>query len=123
MATVTYIKEKKQYLGAMVAVMKYCAQDQKTMDELSERKLVSGVNCDGSNAITEFLATKAAYNKTDGINFYQYVQSFHPREKITPQQAHEIARPVQRYGLKKYCTSRPGSTILKTTTCWCQENS
>ena len=92
MATVTYIKEKKQHLGAMVAVMKYCAQNQKTRDELSEQKLVSGVNCDGSNAITEFLATKAAYNKTDGINFYQYVQSFHPRENITPQQAHQIAR-------------------------------
>lgn len=92
MATVTYIKEKKQHLGAMVAVMKYCAQDQKTMDELSGQKLVSGINCDGGNAITEFLATKAAYNKMDGINFYQYVQSFHPRENITPQQAHEIAK-------------------------------
>ena len=92
MATVTYIKEKKQHLSAMVAVMKYCAQEQKTWDEQSQQKLVSGVNCDGSNAITEFLATKAAYNKMDGINFYQYVQSFHPRENITPQQAHEIAR-------------------------------
>ena len=92
MATVTYIKEKKQHLSAMVAVMKYCAQDQKTMDKLSGRKLVSGIHCDGGNAITEFLVTKAAYNKMDGINFYQYVQSFHPRESITPQQAHEIAR-------------------------------
>ncbi len=92
MATITYIKEKKQHLGAMVAVMKYCAQEQKTMDELSGQRLVSGINCDGGNAITEFLATKAAYNKLDGINFYQYVQSFHPRENITPQQVHEIAR-------------------------------
>ena len=75
MATVTYIKEKKQHLGAMVAVMKYCAQEQKTWDEQSQQKLVSGINCDGGNAITEFLATKAAYNKMDGINFYQYVQS------------------------------------------------
>ena len=91
MATVTYIKEKKQHLGAMAAVMKYCAQDQKTIDKRSGQKLVSGVNCDGGNAITEFLATKAAYNKLDGINFYQYVQSFHPRENITPQQAHQIA--------------------------------
>ena len=92
MATVTYIKEKKQHLSAMIAVMKYCAQEQKTMDELSGQRLVSGVNCDGNNAITEFLATKTTYNKLDGINFYQYVQSFHPRENITPQQAHKIAR-------------------------------
>ena len=91
MATVIYIKEKKQHLSAMAAVMKYCAQDQKTVDELSGQKLVSGINCDGGNATTEFLATKAAYNKMDGINFYQYVQSFHPRENITPRQAHQIA--------------------------------
>ena len=92
MATVTYVKEKKQHLSAMVSVMKYCAQDNKTLDNLSGQRLVSGVNCDGSNAITEFLATKAAYKKMDGINFYQYVQSFHPRENITPQQAHQFAR-------------------------------
>ena len=92
MATVTYIKEKKQHLSAMTAVMKYCAQEQKTWDEQSQQRLVSGINCDGGNAITEFLATKTAYNKLDGINFYQYAQSFHPRENITPRQAHEIAR-------------------------------
>ena len=74
MATVTYIKEKKQHLSAMVAVMKYCSQDKKTMDELSGQRLVSGINCDGGNAITEFLATKAAYNKMDGIHQIIYRQ-------------------------------------------------
>lgn len=102
MATVTYIKEKKQHLSTMVAVMKYCAQEQKTWNEQSQQKLVSGANCDGNNAITEFLATKAAYNKMDGINFYQYVQSFHPRENITPQQAHEIAREFARIAWPGY---------------------
>lgn len=37
------------------------------------------------------MATKKSYGKTDGMNFYQYVQSFSPEENITPQQAHEIA--------------------------------
>ena len=37
------------------------------------------------------MATKKSYGKTDGMNFYQYVQSFSPEENITPHQAHEIA--------------------------------
>ena len=70
MATVTYIKEKKQHISVMVAVMKYCAQEKKTYDELTQQRLVSGINCDGGNAITEFLATQAAYNKMDGISTF-----------------------------------------------------
>lgn len=85
MATVVYIKERRQHLSAMIGVMRYCVQEHKTWDEMSQQKLISGINCDGGNAITEFLATKTAYQKMDGINFYQYVQSFHPREHITPQ--------------------------------------
>ena len=55
------------------------------------REVCQGVNCNGENAFAEFLATKKSYKKTDGINFYQYVQSFSPEENITPHQAHEIA--------------------------------
>ena len=110
MATVVYIKERRQHLSAMTGVMGYCVQEQKTWDDLSQRKLISGINCDGGNAITEFLATKTAYGKTDGINFYQYVQSFHPRENITPQQAHEIA--------KEFASEAwPGYEVLVTTHC------
>ena len=110
MATVVYIKERRQHLSAMIGVMRYCVQDHKTWDDLSQRKLISGINCDGENVITEFLATKTAYHKTDGINFYQYVQSFHPRENITPQQAHEIA--------KEFASQAwPGHEILVTTHC------
>ena len=54
--------------------MKYFAQEQKTRDEQSRQKLVSGVHCDVGNIITEFLAMKAACNKMDEINFCQYVQ-------------------------------------------------
>ena len=76
MATVTYIREKKQSLGAMKAVMRYCMKAEKIWDEQSGRNLISGINCDSGNTITEFLATKTAHRKMDGINFYQYVQSF-----------------------------------------------
>ena len=74
MATVTYIKETRQHLSAMRAVMAYCMREDKTWDEQSGQQLISGINCEGRNSILEFEATKAAHGKTDGINFYQYVQ-------------------------------------------------
>lgn len=91
MATVTYIRESKQSISAMKDGIDYCFQDKKVYDEISNQRLVSGINCDGENAFKEFMATKKSYGKTDGMNFYQYVQSFSPEENITPQQAHEIA--------------------------------
>ena len=91
MATVTYIRESKQSISAMKGVIDYCCQDKKVYDEISNQRLVSGINCDGENAFKEFMATKKSYGKTDGMNFYQYVQSFSPEENITPHKAHEIA--------------------------------
>lgn len=91
MATVTYIRESKQSISAIKGVIDYCCQDKKVYDEISNQRLVSGINCDGENAFAEFLATKKSYQKTDGMNFYQYVQSFSPDENITPQKAHEVA--------------------------------
>lgn len=91
METVTYIRESKQSISAMKGVIDYCCQDKKVYDEISNQRLVSGINCDGENAFKEFMATKKSYGKTDGMNFYQYVQSFSPEENITPHQAHEIA--------------------------------
>lgn len=91
MATVTYIRESKQSISAMKGVIDYCCQDKKVYDEISNQRLVSGINFDGENAFKEFMATKKSYGKTDGMNFYQYVQSFSPEENITPQKAHEVA--------------------------------
>lgn len=91
MATVTYIRESKQSISAMKGVINYCCQDKKVYDKISNQRLVSGINCDGENAFKEFMATKKSYGKTDGMNFYQYVQSFSPEENITPQQVHEVA--------------------------------
>lgn len=91
MATVMYIPEHRQNRFAMRAVINYCMQEYKTYDSKSKRKLVSGVNCDGANAFQEFMATKKVYGKDNGFFFYHYAQSFPPKEKITPEQAHEIA--------------------------------
>lgn len=91
MATVTYIRESKQSISAMKGVIDYCCQDKKVYDKISNQRLISGINCDGENAFSEFLATKKSYKKTDGMNFYQYVQSFSPDENITPQKVHGVA--------------------------------
>lgn len=106
----TYIRETKQHLSAMRAVMNYCMREDKTWDEQSQSRLVSGINCDGMNSILEFEATKAAHGKMDGINFYQYVQSFSPAENITPRQAHDVAKE---FAVRAW----PGSEVLVTTHC------
>ncbi len=110
MATVTYIKETKQHVSAMKAVMRYCQREDKTTDPKTGRQYVTGLNCNGANSFTEFLATKTAYNKLDGINFYQYVQSFSPKEQVTYEQAHEI-------GLEFAAKAWPGHEVQVTTHC------
>ena len=37
------------------------------------------------------MATKKIYGKDNGFFFYHYTQSFSPKEKTTPEQAHEVA--------------------------------
>ena len=110
MATVTYIKETKQHVSAMKAVMRYCQREDKTTDPKTGRRYVTGLNCNGPNSFTEFLATKTAYNKLDGINFYQYVQSFSPNENVTYEQAHSI-------GLEFAEKAWPGHEVQVTTHC------
>ena len=91
MATIMYIPEDRQNRFAMRAVINYCVQEYKIFDNKSNRQLISGVNCDGANSFREFMATKKVYGKDNGFFFYHYAQSFSPKEKITPEQAHEIA--------------------------------
>lgn len=108
MATVSFIPESHQSLSAMKAVIDYCLQQKKVADADSGRRLVSGVNCSGENAFTEFMATKTAHHKKGGMNFYHYVQSFSPSESVTAEQVHEI-------GLAFAQKAWPGHEVLVTT--------
>ena len=108
MATVSFIPESRQSISAMKAVIEYCLQQKKVADEDSGRRLVSGVNCNGENAFTEFMATKTAHHKKGGTNFYHYVQSFSPSESVTAEQVHEI-------GLAFAKKAWPGHEVLVTT--------
>lgn len=108
MATVNFIPESNQSVSAMKAVIDYCLQQKKVADEDSGRRLVSGINCNGENAFTEFMVTKNTYKKTGGITFYQYVQSFSPKENVTAEQVHKI-------GLEFAEKAWPGYEVLVAT--------
>ena len=91
MATVNFIKYKKQSAGALSGVTQYVSQDEKTLDE-NDRQLVSGQNCTPQLADREFQATRDACRKDSPVWFYHYVQSFSPDEVITGEQAHQLAK-------------------------------
>ena len=91
MATVNYIRGSVQSASVMKRVIDYCKQDFKVTEPQTDRRYVTGINCDGENSYTEFMATKKCFDKANGTYFYQYEQSFSPEENITPALAHEVA--------------------------------
>jgi len=91
MATVNFISSKSQSRGSLGRVMKYVEQEEKTLMK-NGLKLVSGQACFPQLAFREFNATREAHRKTSPIWFYHYTQSFHPKEKVTPELAHRIAK-------------------------------
>ncbi len=68
------------------SIFNYVAQDKKT-----NMKLVTGINCRPSSAFDEMMFIKNLYNKTEGRQFKHFVHSFHPKEEITAELAHEIS--------------------------------
>lgn len=61
--------------------------------EKTDQKLLSGYNLTApETAYDEMQITKEVWNKMDGRTYKHYVQSFAPDEKITPEQAHAIAK-------------------------------
>ena len=91
MATVTFIRNKKQSAGALGGVKRYVEQEKKTLDP-SGARLVSGQNCTPQFADKEFLATRMVYHKDSPVYFYHYTQSFSPNENIDGKAAHDIAK-------------------------------
>lgn len=92
MATVNFIRYKKQTRGALDSVMRYVMQDSKTLDQEIGARLISGQNCTPQFAAQEFLATRTMHRKQSPVWFYHYTQSFHPDEPVTGKAAHELAK-------------------------------
>jgi len=65
-----------------------------TEGEKTANKLISGKDCNPATAIEEIKATKEIWGKTNGRQYYHFVQSFAPNEKITTTEAHEIAQKL-----------------------------
>jgi len=88
MATFTAIKNKKQTAGVLSGVLKYIQQEKKT--NLDGLRFIIGYNCVPGSAFVEMLTTKQRFKKTDGRQFYHFVQSFSENDNLTPQEANAI---------------------------------
>lgn len=82
------IKAVKNSHSSVKHIVDYVTRKGKTIG----KKLCSGHNCSIDTAVTEMQTTKELYGKTGGRTYKHFVQSFPPDEKITPKQAHEIAK-------------------------------
>lgn len=91
MPIVRFIKNEKQNPSSMKGSIDYCLQKYKTVDALTGKRYVSGINCNGVNAYKEFMTTKLVNNANNGRYFYQYVQSFSPKDNVDYDKAHKIA--------------------------------
>ena len=79
----TYSRQDYQ---ALQDVIDYAESENKT----HQRYYVSGINCNPDKAREEFVFTKQAFGKTDGIQAYHGYMSFPKDEPITPDEAHQI---------------------------------
>ena len=89
MATFTAIKNRGGGRGALGGVLRYVQQAEKTTWE--DWRLVSGWNCTAQSVCSEMQLTKERFHKTDGRQYYHFVQSFAETDDLTPQEAHAIA--------------------------------
>ena len=85
MATFTAIKNRGGGRGALGGVLQYTQQDEKTLWD--GQRLVSGWNCTAQSALSEMQLTKERFRKTDGRQYYHFVQSFAAADDLTPQEA------------------------------------
>ena len=74
MATFTAIKNRGGGRGALGGVLRYVQQKEKTT--WGEQRLVSGWNCTAQSVCAEMQLTKERFRKTDGRQYYHFVQSF-----------------------------------------------
>ena len=88
MATFTAIRSKTQSGKALRGVVEYVEQEKKT--RWDDDRLVSGYNCVPQSALIEMQMTKQRFRKTDGTQYYHFVQSFSDEDNITPQEVNAI---------------------------------
>ena len=88
MATFTAIKNRSGSRGALGGVLHYVQQEAKTTWE--GQRLVSGWNCTAPSVCAEMQLTKERFHKTDGRQYYHFVQSFDKADNLSPQEVHTM---------------------------------
>ena len=67
-------------------------------EEKTENKLIAGKDCIAENALEEMNAIKKQYNKyRKGRDKIHFIQSFSPKDNITPELANEIGMKMAEY--------------------------
>lgn len=79
-------KRKRSHLAR---VIKYVLKTEKT-----EEKLIYGQNLEPERAYQMMMETKDLFNKRKGMDYFHFVLSYPPNEKITPEQALEQAKEL-----------------------------
>lgn len=64
-------------------IINYVTQDKKTTADL-----ITGKDCMAESCLEEMLNTKNLYNKTGGRQYIHIIQSFNPKDNLTPSQVH-----------------------------------
>lgn len=64
-------------------IINYVTQDKKTTADL-----ITGKDCLAESSLEEMLYTKNLYNKTGGRQYIHIIQSFDPKDNLTPSQVH-----------------------------------
>ena len=102
MATFTAVKNRGGGRGALGGVLRYTQQDEKTLWE--GLRLVSGWNCTAQSALSEMRLTKERYRKTDGRQYYHFVQSFAETDDLTllPQAARDRLMAAARASARNF---------------------
>ncbi|MBQ3415698.1 MAG: relaxase/mobilization nuclease domain-containing protein [Clostridia bacterium] len=79
MAVIEAISSK----ASIKRIINYVTQDKKTTEDL-----ITGKDCMAESCLEEMLYTKNLYNKTGGRQYIHIIQSFDPKDNLTPNQVH-----------------------------------
>ena len=96
MATVTAISTKGG--GGGKGSLRYICRDDKT----EQGRWVTAINCTPETAYEEFRNTKNLYNKTDGAQYFHFVQSHPSGYDISPELALKIAKEFAEKAFKGF---------------------
>lgn len=89
MAIIKFIKVKK---GNLKNIINYVTREDKT-----DNSLIYCKDCDKENVIEQFKYIKELYQNTCGRQYYHFIQSFSPKDKIDYEIANKIGQEICNY--------------------------